>query len=108
MPPEVTLSSAGFPVVDVTHRPKRLQADSIVASGKAFQTEAREDAEESAMSCVPLHNVTIERAIAYYEANAEGSLQTLYLNTAKWLRQLAGSRKSAIESERDCHEDSKT
>lgn len=96
----------GFDVVDITHKPRRTQNDNIAASGRSADNPESAQADTPATS-VPLHGVTIERAIQYYEAHADGELRTLYSATAKWLRehltisrvQLNKALKEAQESE---------
>lgn len=75
-----------FPTVNITHKPRRLQADNLINSGRMTE-EDKEDSPD-VMSSVPLHSITLERAIEYYELNAVGEFATLYRSTAKWLRQL--------------------
>lgn len=84
---KVTTSRDRFPVVDITHKPKRLQRDNIIQAGTMCEEE-KDASKDMPVSSVPLHNVTIERAIQYYESHATGELATLYLNTAIWLRTL--------------------
>lgn len=111
--PDMTMTTTSkFPVVDISHKPRRLQHDNIVAAGTKYIDEHSEEFEGDPMSCVPLHNVTIERAIQYYEANAQGEYATLYSTTAKWLRKLLSYGKQAMytathevaESEESAHE----
>lgn len=97
MPDVTTVSGSKFPVLDITHKPKRLQRDNILAAGTQYPEEESRDNQVSAMSCVPLHNITIERAIQYYESNATGEFATLYSNTAVWLRRLIAAGKSAVQ-----------
>lgn len=93
---ELTTSRDRFPVVDITHKPKRLQRDNLIQAGTACDTDEFQDNSGSKQSSVPLHNVTIERAIEYYESHASGELATLYSNTAKWLRKLMSVGMSAV------------
>lgn len=81
--------------VDVTHKPKRLQRDNLIQAGTAISVPQEDSEQGQPMSCIPLHNVTIERAIQYYEANAVGEYATLYTSTAEWLRQLIAVGKTA-------------
>ena len=80
----VTTTRNGFPVIDITHKPKRMQTDNISAS-------IREDS--SGESTVTSNNsevpsvVTLERAIKFYESHAQGEYKNLYSSTAKWLRE---------------------
>ena len=83
MPNNVTTTRNGFPVYDVTHKPRRTQSSNLKqALGDTQSPEVTEEGVE-----VP-SVVTIERAIRFYETHAEGSYKTLYLQTAKWLRDL--------------------
>ena len=71
-----------FPVIDITHRPKRMQSENLKSTNKV--TTAMDI--ESPESYVPT-TPTLERAIEFYESHAEGEYRTLYLQTAKWLRE---------------------
>lgn len=96
MPEMSTTGNSRFPVIDITHKPKRLQRDNIMQAGTAYDADNPDTSVGDPLSCIPLHNVTIERAIQYYEANATGELTTLYSNTAKWLRQLLAVGMNAV------------
>lgn len=93
---DLTTSKRGFPVVDVTHRPKRLQRDNIIQAGTQAEDDSDDTMQEVSMPSAPLHNVTIERAIQYYESHATGELATLYSNTAVWLRKLMSVGMGAV------------
>lgn len=93
---ELTTSRSGFPVIDITHKPKRLQRDNIIQAGTEYKSNSDADSAEVPVSSVPLHNVTIERAIQYYESHATGELTTLYENTALWLRKLMSVGMGAV------------
>ena len=73
-----------FPVVDITHKPKRMQGDNLKAVSSVTTVMEQNDA--SVTSDIP-STPTLERAIAYYETHAVGEFRTLYLQTAKWLRE---------------------
>ena len=77
-----------FPTIDITHQPERYQRDNLIQAGTAQVHTDDVETPDSPFASVPLHNVTIERAIEYYETHAEGELATLYENTAKWLNDL--------------------
>lgn len=97
MPKEMTtVEGSKFPTIDISHKPRRFQRDNIIAAGTAAESDTESAERDTPMSCVPLHNVTIERAILYYESNAKGELATLYLNTAKWLRRLLAVGMNAV------------
>lgn len=72
-----------FPVIDITHKPKRMQNDNLKSA--IHVTTAMEQNDAPMTSDIPA-SPTLERAIAYYEAHAEGNFRVLYLQTAKWLR----------------------
>ena len=78
--PDMTTTRNGFPVHDITHKPKRSQSGNL----KSVKSETTA-IEESHFSEVP-SVVTPERAIAFYESHAEGEYKLLYSQTAKWLR----------------------
>lgn len=77
-----TTTKNGFPVIDVTHKPRRMQSDNLKAVSQVTTVES----ESNVVSSVPT-TPTLERAIEYYETHAEGEYRTLYLQTAKWLRE---------------------
>lgn len=70
-----------FPVIDITHKPKRMQSDNLKS---AVQVATAKDA-DTPTSAIPV-SPTLERAIEFYESHAEGEFRLLYLQTAKWLR----------------------
>lgn len=72
-----------FPIVDITHKPKRMQSDNLRAVSQV--TTAMEQSGAPITSAIPA-SPTLERAIEYYESHAEGEFRVLYLQTAKWLR----------------------
>lgn len=79
---DMTTVRSGFPVHDVTHKPKRMQNANI----KAVFGEDKSVSIAGAESEVPAI-VTLERAIHFYETHAEGEYANLYTQTAKWLRE---------------------
>lgn len=78
----VMTTKDNFPVVDITHRPKRLQGDNI----KKMIGDSPNESMDNLTPIVP-QVVTLERAISFYESHAEGEYQMLYTQTAKWLRE---------------------
>ena len=72
-----------FPVIDITHKPKRMQSENLKAVNHV--TTAME-VDTSVASNIP-STPTLERAIEFYETHADGEYRTLYLQTAKWLRE---------------------
>ena len=79
---DMTTVRSGFPVHDITHKPKRMQNANIKAALKE-ETTVSLAGEESDVPKI----VTLERAITYYESHAEGEYSNLYAQTAKWLRE---------------------
>ena len=77
-------TSKGFPVIDITHKPKRMQSDNL-RGAVSMSTVYGADTETNTSS-VPA-TPTLEKAIAYYESHAEGEYRVLYSQTAKWLRE---------------------
>ena len=71
-----------FPVVDVTHKPKRMQGANL-RNMTSPDTDSSQDVYESN---VP-QSATLERAIQFFESNATGEYRVLYAQTAKWLRE---------------------
>lgn len=70
-----------FPVIDVTHKPKRMQGTNLRTMNTNPVTTT-----QMAETDVP-QSATLERAIVYYETHAEGEFKVLYSQTAKWLRE---------------------
>ena len=95
MKDSMTIVGSSFPVIDITHKPKRYQAENV----KATEMIDRSDPNTPTTSSVPNH-VTVERAIQFYESNAEGEYKNLYLQTAKWLREYM-SRTIPVPSDDD-------
>lgn len=81
----VTTTKNSFPTVDITHRPKRTQADNLKSAGVITEDEAED--KMPTRNNIPV-SPTIERAIAFYEDNAQGELAPLYKSTAVWLKDL--------------------
>lgn len=98
MPDEVTTTRKGFPVVDITHKPRRTQAGNLAAAGKLSVPSAEEE-ESSPRSS--FHS--LESAVAYYEERSKsGADASLNLATSKWLKeliQLRAAPKRAAEGE---------
>lgn len=80
--PNMTTARSGFPVYDVTHKPKRMQSDNLKAV-LGEETTVSVAGEESDIPNI----VTLERAIHFYESHANGEYKNLYTQTAKWLRE---------------------
>ena len=77
-------ASKGFPVIDITHKPKRMQSENlkgVVSMCTVYDADT--GTHESSVPATP----TLEKAIAYYESHAEGEYKVLYSQTAKWLRE---------------------
>ena len=83
-----------FPVIDISHKPKRYQRDNLIEAGTATSLQEQEESPVD-VTYVP-RSVTIERAIHYYEANSTGELANLYSATAKWLRSYLAVSNSAV------------
>ena len=79
---DMTTVRSGFPVHDITHKPKRMQNANIRAALKEETPVSIAGAESDIPSVI-----TLERAIHFYESNAEGEYANLYTQTAKWLRE---------------------
>ena len=79
---DMTTVRAGFPVLDVTHKPKRMQNANIKAALNEDSTVSLAG-EETEVPTI----ITLERAIYFYESHAEGQYTNLYTQTAKWLRE---------------------
>ena len=79
---DITTVRNGFPVYDITHKPKRMQKANIERVRVENKTVSMTGEESSVPSII-----TLERAIQYYESHAEGEYKNLYTQTAKWLRE---------------------
>lgn len=82
-----------FTTVNITHKPKRMQGDSI-------KLQLENDNSVTTPHSTPKvpQSVTLEGAIKYYEENAKGDNEKLYKMTVIWLRKLlAMSMKPKIE-----------
>lgn len=88
---DMTTVRKGFPVYDVTHKPKRMQNANL----KAVLGEEKSVSLAGEETDVPTI-ITLERAIHYYESHAEGKYANLYAQTAKWLRDFM-SRNIPVE-----------
>lgn len=80
-----------FPIVDVTHRPKRMQGDNLKT-----MIDRDPEVQEPVESSVP-QTATLERAIQFYESNAQGEYKVLYTQTAKWLREYMTKTMPVVE-----------
>jgi hypothetical protein len=79
-------TSASFRTENVTHKPKRMQGANIRANSIV------EDDVEQYSNNVPT-SLTLEQAIHFYEENAIGVYEQLYMRTAQWLRTILTSRE---------------
>ena len=79
----VMTTKDNFPVIDITHKPKRMQSENLKSAVQV--TTAMESEINPMTSSIPV-SPTLERAIEYYESHAVGEFRVLYLQTAKWLR----------------------
>ena len=105
----MTTTKSGFPIHDITHRPKRMQGDMIkLKEAEMNATEGSDNTEET------LTVVTLERAISYYKKMSSDAVNgKLYSATAGWLEELLVTRtlkteaaaKAVIEKE-NANEDS--
>lgn len=85
---DVFTTSKSFPVVDITHKPKRTQADNLRKSINSVSSVPQEITTEIKPHYEVPTMITLEKAIHFYEENATGDLEKLYSQTAKWLRSL--------------------
>lgn len=88
-----------FPIIDITHKPKRKQADSLkdTESMMTIQQDAKTSGEVINLEGIPEGFITLEKAIAFYEKNSE---VTLFKFTAQWLNNFLVYRKAAIKEAR--------
>ena len=83
-----TVSNGSFPVIDITHKPRRTQAGNLaqVSAMSCTEGDVVYNPNPASLTGVP-KVVTIERAISFYESQAEGEYELLFKQTAKWLRE---------------------
>ena len=87
-----------FPIIDITHKPKRKQADSLnTESMMTIQQDAKASGKVISLEGIPEGFITLEKAIAFYEKNSE---VTLFKFTAQWLNDFLVYRKAAIKEAR--------
>lgn len=90
-----------FPIIDITHKPKRKQSDNLKNTEPMMTTIQQNNKDISdnsvVLSEVPEGFITLEKAIAFYEKNSE---VTLFKFTAKWLNDFLVYRKAAIKEAR--------
>ena len=92
---DMTTTRTGFPVKDITHKPKRMQGDMI----RLKEAEAGIANENTAESSEPLSVITLERAISYYKKMSADPINgKLYTATAKWLEELLVTRTLKTEA----------
>ena len=92
---DMTTTRTGFPVKDITHKPKRMQGDMI----RLKEAEAGIANENTTESNEPLSVVTLERAISYYKKMSADPINgKLYTATAKWLEELLVTRTLKTEA----------
>lgn len=85
---------ANFPVIDITHKPKRQQGDMIRLKQRLEGTTPDVPTSETNTN-TPLTVITLERAISYYKRmSADETNGKLYEATAKWLEELLVTRTS--------------
>lgn len=104
---DITTLRGSFPVEDITFKGGRKQSDIL----NEIDTGVEENPQVISISGVP-QVITIERAIRYYEENAEGEFAKLYSATAMWLRDLMTAPKKSdggvtveVEEKTDSTED---
>ena len=83
MPNITTVANGRFTVEDITHKPKRTQADNLRKAGVIADAVSSEN--NTIVSKIP-QSPTVEGAIQFFEENAKGEYKALYANTALWLR----------------------
>lgn len=91
-----TTMSDAFPVVDISHKPKRMQGDAIKAQYSEEDSESK-----GIVESVPSKNLTLEKVIHYCEDNAKGEYSALYRQIALWLRELLTNRAKIVSKPSD-------
>ena len=94
----MTTTSTSFPVKDITHRPKRMQGDTIkLREAELGIADASSGTAPNGQETVTV--VTLERAISYYKKmSADAVNGRLYSATAKWLEELLVTRTLKTEA----------
>ena len=93
---DVTTTRNGFPVKDITHKPKRMQGDMIRLKESE---ESLTDNENTTKGSESLSVITLERAISYYKKMSTDPYNgKLYTATAKWLEELLVTRTLKTEA----------
>lgn len=92
-----------FPVIDVTHKPKRMQGTNL----RTMYANQESESQEVYESKVP-QSITLERAIQFYESNAYGENRVLYTQTAKWLREYMTKTIPVAEAPAEVAEEAET
>ena len=90
---DVMTTKDRFPVVDITHKPKRMQGDAIAMKEATSDAITPIVAEEETLTVV-----TLERAITFYSqlASQRGANSKLYLATVNWLKELLATRNVKV------------
>ena len=86
--------TSNFPVIDITHKPKRRQGDMIRLKEQSEGISLTDSTSETPNSedDVPT-SITLERAISYYKKQSNDRAKgKLYEATAKWLEELLVTR----------------
>lgn len=93
---DMTTTRSGFPVKDITHKPKRMQGDMIrLREAEASLT----DSENVTDNNETLSVITLERAISFYKRmSTDPNNGKLYTATAKWLEELLVTRTLKTEA----------
>ena len=96
--------TSNFPVIDITHKPKRRQGDMIRLKEQSEGISLTDSTSETPNSedDVPT-SITLERAISYYKKQSNDRAKgKLYEATAKWLEELLVTRSvKTIEATRN-------
>lgn len=89
----------GFPVIDITHKPRRKQADNLREAQKVAVVSSTliEEKNSVVLTDIPTGFITLEKAIAFYEKQSDNVFFKL---TAKWLEDFLVYRKAAIKEAR--------
>lgn len=90
MDERVTTTGSNFPVIDITHKPRRYQGDSITNDTSSVSVS-----DNVVHSNIP-QNPTLESAITFYLNNADGNYKSLYSFTANWLKSILQSKNIEV------------
>lgn len=97
MSDNITTTKDLFKVVDITHKPKRMQGDNFVGTDLHIKSQEETSTPNNDDTDIPEY-VTLERAIEFYNnhANITTYKGKLYSATVSWLKELLSLRATKL------------